>query len=80
MCELRQMEVINEPTCKRIGYVADIELDICSGCIISLIVPVCAKAFGIFGVDKEYIIPFECIRQIGEDIILVSINEEKCYN
>ncbi|MCI5590715.1 MAG: YlmC/YmxH family sporulation protein, partial [Coprococcus comes] len=33
---------------------------------------------GFLGYDAEYIIPFECIRRIGEDIILVEIKEDKC--
>ncbi|MDY2596498.1 MAG: YlmC/YmxH family sporulation protein, partial [Oliverpabstia sp.] len=33
---------------------------------------------GIFGRDSEFCIPWECICQIGEDIILVEIEEKKC--
>ena len=36
------------------------------------------KRLGFLGYDAEYIIPFECIRRIGEDIILVEIKEDKC--
>ena len=42
-----------------------------------LIVPVQGKMCGFFGSVSEYVIPFSCIRQIGEDIILVEIQEEK---
>jgi YlmC/YmxH family sporulation protein len=79
MFELKQMEVINERTCRRLGYVSDIDIDMDCGCIIAIIVPGCAKVFGIFGIDKEYVIPVKCIRQIGEDIILVDVDEEEIY-
>ena len=58
-CGLKEREVINICDCKRLGFVADLQINICSGCV-------------------EYIIPFECIRRIGEDIILVEIKEDKC--
>lgn len=79
LCELRLMEVINEVTCKRLGYVSDVEFDICTGCINAIIVPGCGKIFGIFGIEKEYVIPFRCICQIGTDIILVNVNEEEVF-
>lgn len=71
MCDLRQKEVINECDCKRLGFVADLEFDICTGCIEAIIVPGPCKVFGVFGRDTEYVIPFNCIKQIGPDIILV---------
>ncbi len=75
MWELRQKEVINCCNCKRLGYVADIEFDICKGCIHAIIVPVPGKICGIFGSEREFVIPYSCIKQIGPDIILVEINE-----
>ena len=44
----------------------------------ALIVPGPGRICGFLGYDAEYIIPFECIRRIGEDIILVEIKEDKC--
>lgn len=79
ICELKQMEVINQATCKRLGFVADIDFDICTGCITALIVPGCGKIFGIFGIEKEYVIPSSCIVQIGTDVILVNVDEEEVY-
>ena len=76
MYDLKLKEVINECDCKRLGFVADLEFDICTGCIYSLIVPGPGRVCGIFGRDTEYIIPFACIKQIGPDIILVSVKEE----
>lgn len=77
ICDLREKEVINQCNCKRLGFVDDVEIDICKGCIISIIVPGAPKLCGIFGRDTEYIIPFKCVVQIGEEIILVSVKEEE---
>ena len=75
--ELREKEVINLCTCKRLGYVNDLMFDICEGCIRAIVVPDRPKFCGFFGCDCEYVIPFECIRKIGEDFIMVEICEEK---
>ena len=78
LCELREKEVINMCSCKKLGCVEDLEFNLCDGCLEALIVPQHAKFCGIFGSESEYVIPFECIKKIGEDIIMVEINEEKC--
>ena len=44
----------------------------------SIIIPGPGKICSFLGRDTEYIIPWECICQIGADIILVEIEEEKC--
>lgn len=74
--DIKQKEVINSKDCKRLGYIADIEIDLKEGKLKKIIVPGPAKAFGILGRDKEYQIKWEQIKQIGEDVILVDINEE----
>ncbi len=77
LCELREKEVINSCDCKRLGCVVDIDLNPCDGRIEAIILPGPGKICGFFGTDCEFIIPFECIRKIGPDIILVEIQEEK---
>lgn len=79
MCELREKEVINERSCKRLGYVCDIDMDICTGKIINIIVPGPCKVWGVIGRDHEYVIGFCCIKLIGPDIIIVNIDEDKCF-
>ena len=77
LCELREKEVINSCDCKRLGCVVDIELNPIDCSIEAIILPGPGKICGFFGTDCEFIIPFECIRKIGPDIILVEIQEEK---
>ncbi len=77
LCELRNKDVINACDCKILGTVCDIEFDVCSGCVESLIVPGPGRICGIFGRDIEYIIPFKCVKCIGPDAVLVEVNTEK---
>lgn len=78
MRELREKEVINSCTCKRLGYVEDLIFNLCEGCLEAIVVPEKCRFHGLFGCESEYVIPFECVKKIGEDIIMVEINEEKC--
>ena len=75
ICELKTKGVINECTCKRLGFICDLDIDICSGCIMNIIVPGPARFCGAFGRDTEYVIPFKCIKCIGDDIVIVNIDE-----
>ena len=61
----------------RLGCVVDVDIDVCDGKVLAIIIPVPGKICGILGSDGEYVIPFGCIKKIGPDIILVEICEEK---
>ena len=78
LCELREKEVINVCDCKRLGCVGDVIINMCDGCLEAIVVPEICRFHGLFGYDSEYIIPFECIKKVGPDIITVEICEEKC--
>ena len=95
---LKCKEVVNVCDGARLGFVCDLELDVCTGQVVSLVVPGAGKCFGLlgdccieletgrvtavvipgpcrflglFGRDSDYVVPWCCIRRIGEDIILV---------
>ena len=78
LCELRQKEVINVCTCCSLGCVIDVEIDVKTGGVLALIVPGPGRFPSFWCRDNEFVIPWKCICQIGEDIILVEIDEEKC--
>ena len=77
MSELKKREVINVCDCRRLGFVGDLDIDPCSGKILAIIVPGPGCVWGFLGREKEYIIPFCDICQIGDDIILVRLKEER---
>ena len=71
--DLRDKEVINICDGRILGYVDDIEIDICSGKLIALIVP-CESSFLGFAKGRSVVILWECIEKIGEDAILVKLD------
>lgn len=73
--DFRQKEVINIATGQRLGYVSDVDINMESGTLNSIIIPGKGKFFGMFGGDNDIIIPWESIRTIGEDIILVDYKD-----
>ena len=77
MSELKRREVINVCDCKRLGFVGDLDVDPCTGRILAIIVPGPGCVCGFLGREKEFVIPFGDICQIGDDIILVRVEEKK---
>ena len=69
----RCKEVINICDGSRLGYVNDLELDTDCGKVPAIIIPGPCRFFGLFGRDHDYVVPWCCIRRIGEDIILVDV-------
>ena len=78
IAELRCKEVINVESGFRLGYVYDVALDTATGKIVAIIVPGPSRFFGLFGKEDDYVIPWECIKRIGDDIILVNVEGECC--
>ncbi len=71
LTDLRSKEVVNMSNGTRLGYVTDIEIDTCTGCLVSITV-FCGKSIcGFFGKGEEIVICWKDIVVIGEDTILV---------
>lgn len=73
--DFRQKEVINVNDGRRLGFVSDVEIDLEQGKIEAIVLPGVARLFGLLGKDSEFVIPWEKIVRIGEDIILVDLDE-----
>ena len=73
--DLRSREVINIQDGRRLGLINDLDVDLEKGRIRALIVPGSGKLFGVFGGERDYIIPWENIVKIGIDTILVELPE-----
>lgn len=76
LSDLRYKEVINVLTGQRLGFVCDAEMDPTDGRVLALIVPGPARFFGLFGREDDFILPWECINRIGDDIILIDVQGE----
>lgn len=72
--ELRK-DVINIKTGRRLGELADVEIDEKTGKITALVVPGPARLWGLLGSEKDIVIPWNKIVCIGPDCILVDWDE-----
>ena len=69
--DFKHKEVINIKDGRRLGYVQDVTADFKTGNIKEIIVPGNNNFFNIFSAGRELTIPWNSIKVIGEDIILV---------
>ena len=74
--DFKHKEVVNIVDGKRLGFVQDVTADLESGIITSIIVPGNSKLLNLFAGNNDIVIPWQDIKCIGEDIILVEINKE----
>ena len=79
--DLRDKDVININDGRKLGCVTDVDIDVCSGRLVAIMVPGESKGF-IFGRCEDIRIPWERIVRIGNDTILVDlrnrVNDTKC--
>ena len=76
--ELRCKEVICVADGHRLGFVTDVQVTVPEGEVKAIIVPGPCRILGLFGRRDDFFIPWNCIRRIGPDIILVEIKPDDC--
>jgi len=69
--ELREREVVNILDGKRLGLASDLEIEPESGRIKAIVIPGPGKFLWLFGKSEDFVIPWEKIKKIGVDVILV---------
>ena len=72
--DFKHKEVINIKDGKRLGFVQDVCADLENGNITSIIVPGSNKIFSVFAGANDIVIPWQQIKCIGDDVILVEID------
>ena len=78
LSELRCKEVICVADGRRLGFVCDLQVEIPEGCVRAILVPGPCRFFGLFGRRDDFLIPWNCIKRIGPDIILVDTKPDDC--
>lgn len=68
-------EIVNVQDGRRLGFLSDVEVDLVSGKIEAIVLTVPAKILPMGSNCKELVIPMDRIKKIGEDIILVNVEE-----
>ena len=56
---------------------ADVVIDLKCGRVAALVVPVPCRLFGLLGRRDDYVIPWEQVRRVGADIILIESELDK---
>ncbi len=73
--ELRQKEVINIKTGKRLGNIIDYDIDLRSGRVTGVSVPVQGKFSILAKNDQDIFVAWEKIKKIGDDVILIETED-----
>ena len=71
--ELRLRDVVNIRDGRRLGLIKDVEIDVENGRIKAIILPGAARLMGLLGRGEDVIVPWEQIRKLGVDVILVEL-------
>ncbi len=69
--ELKTKEVINVSDGARLGYVSDALIDLSDGRLTAIVVPGAYRLLGFLGKEDDFVIKWEDIKKIGDDIIII---------
>jgi len=77
LSELGGKELVNLNNGERLGIIADSDIivDEKTGKIISLLIPERRFQLRLFGGSQEFEIPWESIRKIGQDMIIIEVED-----
>ncbi len=70
--ELKNKQVVCLKDGCVLGFVSDVELDTLKGTLTAIIIFGRYKFFGLFGKEEDIIIPWDDIKVIGDETVLVS--------
>ena len=76
--ELSCKEVVCICDGARLGFVSDVEVEVPEGQVRAIVVPGKGKFYGLWGHTEDYVIPWNAIRRVGDDIILVDCKPAEC--
>lgn len=75
LLDFRNKEVINVNNGTRLGYVCDIGIDTTEAKLTYLVIYGRPRLFGLLGKEEDKVIPWENIKTVGDDTILVYYTE-----
>ena len=76
--QLQCKEVICIADGRRLGFVTDVQVELPDGNVCAIVVPGPCRFFGLGGRQEDFLIPWNCIKKIGPDIVLVDVKPENC--
>lgn len=75
LCDLQRKEVVSVKNGVKLGFADDVTIDTEEAQVRGLVVYGKLRLFGLLGRRPDVVIPWESIEVIGEDAILVNIEE-----
>lgn len=75
LCDLQRKEVVSVRNGVKLGFADDVAIDTEEARVRGLVVYGKLRLFGLLGRRPDVVIPWESIEVIGEDAILVNIEE-----
>ena len=76
--DLHCKEVICVRDGRRLGFISDARVELPEGKLCAIIVPGPCRFFGLWGRRDDFVIPWNCIKRIGPDIVLVDAIPDEC--
>ncbi|WP_163101422.1 YlmC/YmxH family sporulation protein [Peribacillus alkalitolerans] len=69
--EFQVKDIVNIGDGKRLGTIVDLDIDAATGKIAAIIVSGSGKLLGLFAREEDMVIPWNKIKKIGTDVVLV---------
>ena len=76
--QLQCKEVICVGSGQRLGFVSDVLIEVPEGAVCAIVVPGPGRLCGLAGRQEDFLIPWNAIKKIGPDIVLVDVKPESC--
>jgi YlmC/YmxH family sporulation protein len=74
--EFQMKDVVNVSNGRKMGHIADLEINLTTGRIDAVIIPGAGRMMGFLGRDNDIVIPWKDIVKIGKDVILVRFMDQ----
>ena len=76
--QLQCKEVICLSDGQRLGFITDVLVEVPEGTIAAIVVPGPCHILGVAGRKDDYIIPWNCVKKVGPDIVLAEVKPHDC--
>ncbi len=78
LSDLRRKEVVDLQNGEKLGFVDDFELETETASVLSLVLLGRERLWGLLRREPDLVIPFDRVRLIGKDTILVALSQNVC--
>ncbi|MFS0861406.1 YlmC/YmxH family sporulation protein [Fredinandcohnia sp. 179-A 10B2 NHS] len=74
--DFQTKDVVSVADGRRLGNIGDIDINLATGKIESIVITGSGGVLGLFGREQEVVIPWRNIIKVGKDVILVRTHKE----